>query len=138
MKISIKIEGERGSGKTRVLKDLKEFLEVNHEFKCSIDYGEGYETLEGKTKDHKESPDDKKNQENKKDEKNSKNKKNNKSYGDHLKSFVGESIFVKDVYDQTYKGKCLGINEAHLNLIMETDDNAIVVIKNPQIIRKEK
>jgi len=54
-----------------------------------------------------------------------------------IEKFNGKTVEVKDVFGDKYRGTCIGINKQHLNVLMETADE-IVIIKNPQIIRRDK
>jgi len=58
-------------------------------------------------------------------------------YYNELGKFIGKTIEVKDILGETIRGKCLGINKIHLNVVVETKDD-VIICKNIQTIRRSK
>lgn len=62
---------------------------------------------------------------------------NKHPFMENLENFTGKTVEVTDVFNNNYRGKCLGINKQHLNIVIE-DSLDIIIIKNPQTIRRMK
>lgn len=58
-------------------------------------------------------------------------------YLEELKKMERQQIKVKDFDGNEYEGECLGINYMHLNIVLMTKDEKII-IKNPQVIRRTR
>ena len=59
-------------------------------------------------------------------------------YIGELKKCEGSPVIVKTLEGDTVEGTCIAINYTHLNVVLMTDKEKII-IKNPQIIwRKRK
>ena len=58
-------------------------------------------------------------------------------YIDELKKFVGKEVMCKTGDGQVHTGILKSINFAHLNVVLMTKDEKII-IKNPQVIRRQR
>lgn len=54
-----------------------------------------------------------------------------------LKKFIKQDVIVKDMFGTRYEGQCKAINYMHLNIVLMTDTEKII-IKNPQIMRRKR
>ena len=54
-----------------------------------------------------------------------------------LEKFVGKNVEVSNLVGDNFRGKCIAINKTHLNIVIETTDD-IIIIKNINTIRREK
>jgi small nuclear ribonucleoprotein (snRNP)-like protein len=63
--------------------------------------------------------------------------KHSHPYAEFLETFNGKIVEVKDVLGDTYRGTCIGLKKEHLNIILETADD-YVIIKNVHTIRMNK
>lgn len=59
------------------------------------------------------------------------------SYIDDLKSFVGKIVEVEKLAGEKVRGKCLSISFNHLNVIIETEEQ-VIVLKNISSITKSR
>jgi len=60
----------------------------------------------------------------------------NNAYINNLRDFVGKEIIVKDSLGKSVKGTCLAIWFAHLNVILQTKTE-IIILKNISSIRRK-
>ncbi len=58
-------------------------------------------------------------------------------YSLQLEKFVGKNVEVSNLVGDNFRGKCIAINKTHLNIILETVED-IIIIKNINTIRREK
>jgi len=58
-------------------------------------------------------------------------------YMDELKKFIKKYVTVKDQNGDTYVGECRAINFQHLNVVLMSDDEKII-IRNIQYIKRKR
>jgi len=58
-------------------------------------------------------------------------------YAENLEKFLGKIVEVKTILGETIRGKCIGIKQSHLNIIVENDDE-VFIVKNINYIRRNK
>lgn len=66
-----------------------------------------------------------------------KQKESKSLYSIQLEKFVGKNVEVSNLIGDKVKGKCIAVNKSHLNIILETTNN-ILIIKNINTIRRNK
>lgn len=58
-------------------------------------------------------------------------------YIGELKKFVGQEVTVKDAFGAEYSGTCVAIGWQHLNIVLRTETEKIV-LKNISSIRRKR
>lgn len=58
-------------------------------------------------------------------------------YRTELEKFILREVVVKDSFGDTFEGVCKALNNPHLNIVLMTEDEKII-IKNPMVIRRKR